>query len=58
MLKAGIPLSKIDLFRDLLEQYGLSTDICFKPDRPAPIHSSKQTGLLKGYKWETLECDF
>ena len=24
MLKAGIPLSKIDLFRDLLEQYGLS----------------------------------
>lgn len=24
MLKAGIPLSKIDIFRDLLEQYGLS----------------------------------
>ena len=24
MLKAGIPLSKIDLIRDFLEQYGLS----------------------------------
>ena len=24
MLKAGVPLSKIDLFRELLEQYGLS----------------------------------
>ena len=24
MLKSGIPLSKINLFRDLVEQYGLS----------------------------------
>ena len=57
MLKAGIPLSKIDLFRDLLEQYGLSLTCASNLIELLPFILQNELDRLKD-KWAVRECDF